>query len=122
MLTRQPESFISFQNGSRTILSGLSREKHVPTHWSMFIPHMDGDVKGKIIHAVDSPFTGYQLEIKGYDISKTKKSYEKISLGFIDEGWLPYLNSKAEGVKPPGVSQKPLDPFAVSQAIFQNRV
>jgi hypothetical protein len=94
-------------------------KKHdVPAHWSMFIPHVDGDVKGKVIHAIGTPFTGYELEIKEYDISQTKKPHEKISLGSIDEGWLPHLKSKAEGVKLPGISKKPLDPFAVSQAIF----
>ncbi|KAL2075352.1 hypothetical protein VTL71DRAFT_295 [Oculimacula yallundae] len=84
----------------------------VPAHWTMFIPHTDGAVTGKKIHAVGSPFIGYRLEIQEYDISKTRRVFEKISLGSIDEGWLPHLNSKAEGVKPPGVSKKPLDPFA----------
>jgi hypothetical protein len=94
-------------------------KKEVPAHWSMFIPHTNGGVTGKVIHAVGSPFTGYQLEIKEYDISKTKKSHEKISIGSIDEGWLPHLDSKAAGVKPPGVSKKPLDPFGVIQSTFQ---
>jgi hypothetical protein len=75
-------------------------------------------VKGKVIHTIGSPFMGYQLEIKEYNILKTKKSYEKILLRSIDEGWLPHLNSKAKGVKPPRVSKKLLDPFGVSQAVF----
>ena len=88
--------------------------KPVPAHWSMFIPNADGDVKGRIIHAIGSPFVGYKVEIKEYDISKTKKSYKQISLGSIKENLLPQLESKAVNVKAPGVSQTPLDPFAVS--------
>jgi len=87
-------------------------KQKVPAHWSLFVPHKDGDVQGKIIHAVGSPFQGYQLEIKEYDISKTKKRHEKISIGSIHDDWLPHLDSKAQGVTTPGVSKKPLDPFA----------
>jgi hypothetical protein len=85
----------------------------------MFIPSQDGQVQGKIIHAVGSPFQGYQVEIKDYDISKTKKRYEKISLGSIHDDWVPWLDSKAQGVPAPGVSKKPLDPWAVSQNPFE---
>jgi hypothetical protein len=95
------------------------KKNYVPAHWSMFIPHVNEGVKGEIIHAIGNPFIGYQLEIKpDYDISRTRRPHEMISLGSIDESWLPHLKSKAEGVKTPGSSKKPLDPFAVSQALF----
>jgi len=68
----------------------------------MFIPHTDGDVKGKAIHAIGSPFTGYQLEIKEYDISKTKKSHKKISLGSIDEVGCPILTPRPRVLSLPG--------------------
>jgi len=94
----------------------------VPAHWSIFIPHTNGGMIGKVIHAVGSPFQGYKVEIKeSYDISKTKKTYEKISIGSINEIWLAHLDSKAAGVQAPGVSKTPLDPFGVSQAMFQTR-
>ncbi|KAE9369001.1 hypothetical protein N431DRAFT_513439 [Stipitochalara longipes BDJ] len=84
-----------------------------PAHWSMLIPHENGVVKGKIIHAVGNPFQGYEVQIKpDYDLSKTNKRHEEISFGFIDEEWLPHLESLAHCVKAPGVSKKPLDPFA----------
>lgn len=31
-------------------------------------PRTDEDVNGKVLHAISSPFTGYQLDIKEYDI------------------------------------------------------
>lgn len=75
-------------------------------------------MQGKIIHAIGSPFRGYQLEIKEYDFELTRKNYEKILLGSIDERRVPHLDSKAEDVTTPGVSKKPLDPFAVSQVVL----
>ena len=101
---------------TREIFLVVFPQKKVPAHWSMWIPAFDGavDVEGKIIHVIGSPFHGYTLEIKQYNISKTTRLYQQISLGSIHDDWLPWLDSKAGGVPTPGVSRTPLDPFAVS--------
>lgn len=64
----------SFQNMPREISLIIYHElTAIPAHWSLLIPHKAGDTKGKVIHAIGTPFTGYNLEIKEYDVSKTKK-------------------------------------------------
>jgi hypothetical protein len=104
----------AYFNMTREIFLVVFPQNKVPAHWSMWIPESDGAVEGKIIHAIGSPFQGYKLEIKSYNISKTARRYHQISLGSIHDDWLPWLDSKAGGVPTPGVSRTPLDPFAVS--------
>ncbi|KAH9209330.1 hypothetical protein DL95DRAFT_466891 [Leptodontidium sp. 2 PMI_412] len=98
---------------TREIFLVAYAQPRVPAHWSMWIPECDGAVKGKKIHAIGNPFQGYFLEIKSYDISKTTRAYQQISLGSIHDDWVPRLDSKAGSVPTPGVSRTPLDAFAV---------
>ena len=89
---------------------------NTPAHWAFYIPDFDGAITGTVYHAVGNPFQGYSFEKKvSYDLSKTKKRYDKISLGSIHDDWVPQLESKAQGVETPGVSKKPLDPWSVGE-------
>lgn len=92
--------------------------KLTPDHWVLFIPSKNDFDQGKKIHAFGTPFTGYQLEIKEYDISKPEIPLKRFPLGVMDEVLLQRLDDIAKGVKPPGVSKVPLDPFGVSEFAF----
>lgn len=87
----------------------------VPAHWGVFITDEEDDKKGTVYHAIGSPFQGYQVDVKiQYDLSKTKRRHSKLLLGTMDEVWRDQLAAIAGGIKAPGISPRPLDPFAVS--------
>ena len=79
--------------------------QHIPAHWAVFVPKQQGASIGKIIHVIGSSFTGFRVQInKNYNIALTRRRVEKILLGAVEERNLLQLDSKAQGVSPPGVS------------------
>jgi hypothetical protein len=94
---------------SREIFLIVYNEKRAaPAHWSLFIPHQNGTMLGKIVQAVGSPFHGYDVEIKpNYNLAATRKLYEKILLANVKESSLGAIESKASEVPAPGVSPRP---------------
>ncbi|KAK4152097.1 hypothetical protein C8A00DRAFT_35224 [Chaetomidium leptoderma] len=85
----------------------------VPAHWAVFVTPVEDGTVGQVYHAVGSPFTGYQVEVKpSYDLSETKRAHLLVFLGYIDESWQDQLAESAQSIKAPGVSPKPLVPFA----------
>jgi hypothetical protein len=88
-----------------------------PAHWTMLIPDSAGALEGKIIHVIGNQDTGYQLEIKHHDISRTWRSYTKLAMESIHDDWLPHLDSKARGVTAPG-RRRSSDPYAVSYTVL----
>ncbi|KAI9679789.1 MAG: hypothetical protein M1817_004803 [Caeruleum heppii] len=85
-------------------------------HWAVFVPQADSEHKGKVIHVVGTPFTGYGLEFKReYDYIVTKRKYRVIPLAMVDDGTcldiIPRdkLDAEAKKVDPPGPSPKPLE-------------
>lgn len=114
---------------SREIFLLVFPQRNTAAHWSMFIPEANSAVKGKVIHVVGSPFTGYKLEFKrNYDTTKTNRPFQKIPLGQVSNNHIQdvigkgvttdtqdhdTLEARAKLVQPPGVSPSPLDPNAV---------
>jgi hypothetical protein len=87
----------------------------VPAHWAILVVNRENGTRGPVYHAVGSPFTGYEVEVKPvYDLAQTAKRYTVVFLGCIDDSWGAQLATMAYAVAAPGVSSTPLDPFAVS--------
>ncbi|KAK4139038.1 hypothetical protein BT67DRAFT_459800 [Trichocladium antarcticum] len=88
-------------------------QRRVPAHWAILVTPVEDGTAGQVYHAVGSPFTGYQVEVKpSYDLSETSRTHSIVFLGYIDESWQDQLAEIAQGIKAPGVSPRPLDPFA----------
>ncbi|KAF5649969.1 phosphotransferase family [Fusarium sp. NRRL 52700] len=69
--------------------------------------------KGKVYHAIGSPFHGYTPEIKSsYDIGATKRRYTRTLLSRMDDAWLDHVEQVARSLPAAGKSPNPLDPFA----------
>jgi hypothetical protein len=80
----------------------------------MLITDEIGGEKGTKIHAIGSPFFGYEVETKdSYDLESTGRLYSKTLLGLIDEAQAVRFTTVARSIKAPGVSKTPLDPFGV---------
>lgn len=76
-------------------------------------------VKGKVIHVVGSPFTGYKLEDKPTFPENPSRSSEQQPHSGCDRKQRYYghpehdiLEARAKLVQPPGVSPSPLNPNA----------
>jgi hypothetical protein len=93
-----------------------------PAHWTMFIPDSAEAVDGKIIHIMGKQDAGYRLEIKQYDISRTRKRYTRRLIASIHDDWLPHLDSKARGVTVPARDRRSSDPFAVSYTVLGRKI
>jgi hypothetical protein len=52
-----------------------------PAHWGIFIPTTGSATKGKMIHVVGNPATGFTLEFKrNYNIGQTTRAHELVEL------------------------------------------
>jgi hypothetical protein len=87
-------------------------------------------VVGKVIHAVGTPFTGYNVQFKrNYNVEATNRQVQQFFLTTVgdqivqdmkgdgkvsvDTEACDTLETKAKQVEAPGVSPAPLDPSAV---------
>ncbi|KAK4206312.1 hypothetical protein QBC37DRAFT_435126 [Rhypophila decipiens] len=87
--------------------------RSVPAHWAFFVTDEENGQSGRVYHAVGSPFTGYQVEVKpSYSLANTRRRYSIIFLGQIADSWRDQLSGYANNVAAPGISPSPLDPFA----------
>ncbi|KAK4163997.1 hypothetical protein QBC43DRAFT_353693 [Cladorrhinum sp. PSN259] len=85
----------------------------VPAHWALLLTDDDDVKEGPVYHAVGSPFTGYQVEVKPrYNLELTTRRHSTILLGVIHDGWVAQLATMAHQVAAPGISSTPLDAFA----------
>lgn len=104
---------------SREIYLLVFPQRNTPAHWSIFIPEANSVVKGKVIHVVGSPFTGYKLEDKPTFPENPSRSSEQQPHSGCDRKQRYYghpehdiLEARAKLVQPPGVSPSPLNPNA----------
>lgn len=104
-----------FSNGAR------------PAHFAIFIPTLDAEQVGKVIHVTGTTATGFFLEFKrNYDFRLEERKYQLIRLAEVNDrlisdtvgnGELAHdtiardrLESIATVVPPPGRSPNPFDP------------
>ncbi|OBZ80063.1 hypothetical protein A0H81_01384 [Grifola frondosa] len=51
-------------------------------HYAIWIPNAGSLTRGRMIHVIGSPLTGFTLQVKeGFDLSKTKSVYVLVDLG-----------------------------------------
>jgi hypothetical protein len=114
---------------ARTIYLAVFANGPKPAHWSIWIPTGGQGLKGKMIHVVGNPATGFFLEFKrNYDLQLTRTRYQIIQLGEVhdqvvadaaanatatrDTTARDRLESTATVVTPPIKSPNPFDPAA----------
>ena len=112
---------------ARTIYLAVYSNGRKPAHVAVFIPTGDQGDKGKIIHVVGNPATGFFLQFKrNYDFALDDRKYQILTLATVEDRLAKAtvgngepgedtiardrLESAATVVQPPGRSANPFDP------------
>lgn len=111
---------------TRTLYLAIYSNGRKPAHVAVFIPTGDQGDKGKIIHVVGNPATGFFLQFKhNYDFVLDDRKYQIITLATVEDRLAKdtvgngepgedtiardRLESAATVVQPPGRSANPFD-------------